>query len=283
MEGRLTGTPLDPTVNGGTSLPIRIQRRLETMWLFRYRELLKLLTLADLKLRYRSSVIGFAWTLLNPLLMMVILYLVFHNVFGMKENDFALYLLIGIVAWRFLANGTVCSMGAIVQKSSLVTKLFIPRQILVLSSVLSCFISSALEFLVLVFLLFFFGIEPTAYLFYLPLVHVVYFFMVYGISLALSSLYVYYRDLQQIWEVLLQAGFFLSPVVYPLSIVPPEILGPYLMNPFTATMQIFRQLLLYGQPPAPGGVISMVCAAGTLLGIGSLVFVRLQRRFAEEL
>jgi lipopolysaccharide transport system permease protein len=253
------------------------------MWLVRYRELIKLLTIADLKLRYRSSAIGFAWTLLNPLLMMLILYLVFHGVFQMKENHFALYLLIGIVAWRFLANGTVCSMGAVVHKSSLVTKLFIPRQILVFSAVLSCFVSSALEFLVLVVLLLLFGVKLSAYFFCFPLVHMVYFAMVYGISLVLAALYVYYRDLQQIWEVLLQAGFFLSPVVYPLAVVPPEYQALYLANPVTAVMQIYRQILLYGQAPSAAGMIVLLTASGVTLWLGSLTFMRLQRRFAEEL
>src|SRR5512137_2148663 len=109
------------------------------MWIVEYRELIRILTVSDLKVKYQSSVLGFAWSLLNPLLMMLVLYLVFNNVFKSNQENFALYLLIGIVSWRFLANGTSSSMGAIVGKPSLVTKIYIPRQVLVLSTVLSSF------------------------------------------------------------------------------------------------------------------------------------------------
>ena len=105
---------------------------------------------------------------------------------------------------------------AIVGKSSLVTKIYIPRQVLVMSTVLSSFISSILEFLVLVPLLIILGAGISPYILLFPVIHIIYFLIVYGISLILASLYVYYRDLNQIWDVLIQIGFFLSPIVYPL-------------------------------------------------------------------
>ena len=166
------------------------------MWIVEYRELIKILTISDLKVKYQSSVLGFAWSLLNPLLMMLVLYLVFNNVFKANQDHFALYLLIGIISWRFLANGTSASMGAIVGKSSLVTKIYIPRQVLVMSTVLSSFISSILEFLVLVPLLIILGAGLSPYILLFPVIHIIYFLIVYGISLILAALYVYYRDLK---------------------------------------------------------------------------------------
>lgn len=260
-----------------------VYRKTVVMWLIRYRELIKILTVADLKLRYRSSTLGFAWTMLNPFLMMLVLYTVFYNVFKMKEQNLALYLLIGIVTWRFLANGTLCSIGAIVHKSSLVTKIYIPRQILVFSSVLSCFISSLLEFAVLMLLLPVLGVKVSLYFCVFPLVHIIYLLMVYGISLALAALFVYYRDLQQIWDVLLQAGFFLSPIVYPISTVPEEYLRYYMLNPVTAVMQIYRQTMLYGAPPSILDFAVICIAAGLSLAVGCMFFLRLEPRFAEEI
>jgi lipopolysaccharide transport system permease protein len=119
------------------------------MWVIEYRELIRILTISDLKIKYQSSVLGFAWSLLNPLLLMLVLYLVFSKAFTTSQDNFALYLLIGIVTWRFLSNGTSSSIRSIVGRASLVTKIFVPRQVLVLSTVLSSFISSLLEFLVL--------------------------------------------------------------------------------------------------------------------------------------
>jgi lipopolysaccharide transport system permease protein len=253
------------------------------MWIVEYRELIRILTVSDLKVKYQSSVLGFAWSLLNPLLMMLVLYLVFSNVFKANQDYFALYLLIGIVSWRFLANGTSSSMMAIVGKSSLVTKIYIPRQVLVLSTVLSSFISSLLEFLVLFVLIVIFGVKLSPNVLLFPFIYVIYFVLVYGMSLALAALYVYYRDLNQIWEVLLQLGFFLAPVVYPLTTVPAEYLNIYMLNPVTNIMQIYRDILLYAQTPSLASIVFAMISATISLAAGAAIFKRLERRFAEEI
>jgi len=253
------------------------------MWIIEYRELIRILTISDLKVKYQSSVLGFAWSLLNPLLMMLVLYAVFSNVFRFDEDSFALYLLIGIVGWRFLANGTMTSISAIVGKQSLVTKVYVPRQILVLSSVLSSFVSSLLEFTVLVPLLILFGVDLSFNVLFFPLIHAIFLVLVYGLSLILASLYVYYRDLNQIWDVLLQAGFFLSPIVYPISIVPEKYLGYYMINPVTVVIEMYREVLLYAKTPSVIDIGLIVAAAGLMFLAGSSLFGRLERRFAEEI
>ena len=253
------------------------------MWIVEYRELIRILTISDLKVKYQSSALGFAWSLLNPLLLMLVLYFVFSNIFRFEQEHFALYLLVGIISWRFLANGTMSSMLAIVGKPSLVTKIYIPRQVLVLSTVLSSFISSILEFCVLVPLLFLFGANLSLNILFFPVVHVMYFFIVYGVSLILASLYVYYRDLNQIWDVLLQLGFFLSPIVYPLSTVPEKYLSYYMLNPATVVMQIYRESLLYCKTPSISSIAFVLASGVVMLLVGSIIFKRLERRFAEEI
>jgi len=253
------------------------------MWFVEYRELIRILTISDLKIKYQSSVLGFAWSLLNPLLMMLVLYFVFIKAYNMNQDNFALYLLTGIVTWRFLANGTTSSMQSIVGNPSLVTKIYIPRQVLVLSKVLSSFISSLLEFFVLFVLLIAFGVKLSGNILFFPFVYMTYFVMIYGISLALASLYVYYRDLNQIWEVFLQLGFFLSPVVYPLTIVPEKYVQLYMLNPVTVVMQINREILLYSEAASASSLLYVTIAAMFILVSGSAIFRRMERRFAEEL
>lgn len=253
------------------------------MWFLEYRELIKILTISDLKVKYQSSVLGFAWSMLNPLLLMLVLYFVFSNVFKATQDNFALFMLIGIISWRFIANGTSSSISSIVGKSSLVTKIYIPRKVLVLSTVLSAFISSLLEFLVLAPLLIILGAELSPYVLLFPFIHIVYFFIVYGISLILASLYVYYRDLTQIWDVLMQIGFFLSPIVYPLSTVPPEYLKYYLLNPMTVIIQMYRDVLLYHRPLSAWDFLFTLATGIALMIIGSAIFEKLERRFAEEI
>ena len=252
------------------------------MHLFEYSELIKNLVASDLKVKYQSSVLGFAWSMLNPLLMMLVLYAVFNNIFRFEQEHFALYLLIGIIAWRFLANGTMTAMSSIVGNTSLVTKIFIPREVLTFSVVMSAFISSILEFMVLVPLLIIFGASLSITMLLFPVIHVLYFGLVYGISLILASLYVYYRDLNQIWDIVLQIGFYASPIIYPLSLVPDEYLFYYTLNPITRLMVMYRDVLLYDMMPTLYDLLLVVGSGLILLVIGTMVFRRLSPRFAEE-
>lgn len=251
--------------------------------ILQYTELIKNLTISELKTKYAGSVLGFVWSMLNPLLLMIVLYFVFQNVFRFGQENFALYLLIGIITWRFFAIGTSSAMGSIVGKSSLVTKIYIPREIIVLSSALSSLISSLLEFLVLVPLVFILGSTVSPVVIIFPVVHLFYFTIVYGLSLILASLYVYFRDLNQIWDVLINLGFFLSPIVYPLSIVPEKYLFYYMLNPITRLMGMYRDLILYNKFPAFGDFAIVFTAGVGVFVIGHLTFSRLSRRFAEAI
>lgn len=250
------------------------------MYLYDYRELIKNLVISDLKTKYANSVLGFAWSMINPLAMFVVFYLVFSNIFK-GEGDFTGYLLVGIVTWRFFQNGVSYTMGSIVGKPSLVTKIALPREILTLSIALSNMISSLIEFAVLIVLLLVLGNKLYITVLLFPVLHVIYFLIVYGLGLLLSSLYVYYRDMSQIWEVAAQAGFFLSPVVYPLSIIPAEYQSIYLLNPMTALIGMYRDIFIYGTIPGLYDFALVIAFGVVLIVIGSYTFGRLSRRFAE--
>lgn len=249
------------------------------MW--QYRELIKNLTLAEFKNRYQNTTLGFFWSLLSPLLLSLVLWFVFRNLFRQEEN-FAINLLVGIMAWRFFAAGTTSALGAVVGKPSLVTKVYIPRQILVLSTVLASLISSFLEFLVLLPIIFVLlkHIPPTVALF--PIVHIIYLPFIYGIGLFLSALFVYFRDLNQIWEVLINILFFCSPIIYPLSIVPGYLMPYYILNPITQFIIIYRNLMVAGTLPSVLSLAGIIASAIIAWLIGNFAFNRLQRRFAEE-
>jgi len=240
------------------------------------------LTVADLKNRYQNTSIGFFWSLLSPLLLALVLYFIFSHLFGSEEN-FAINILVGIMAWRFFAIGTSASLSAIVGKASLVTRVYIPRQILVLSNVLANIISSLLEFVILLpILLVLLGYLPvTTPLF--PLIHIVYFWFIYGAGLFLSSLFVYFRDINQIWEVLINLLFFCSPIIYPLSIVPDYLMPYYVLNPVTQFIIMYRDVMVAGNLPSLHSVAIVIGFAIAAYLVGSFVFSKLQRRFAEEI
>lgn len=250
------------------------------MW--QYRELIRNLTVADLKNRYQNTSLGFFWSLLSPLLLALVLYFVFRHLFGSEEN-FAINLLVGIMAWRFFANGTTSSLSAIVGKPSLVTRVYIPRQILVLSNALAYLISSLLEFIVLLPIIFaLLGHLPVTVLLF-PLIHLIYFWFVFGAGLLLSSLYVYFRDLNQIWEVLVNILFFCSPIVYPLSVVPADLMPYYRLNPVTVFIGMYRQVMIDGSPTSLYSMAGVIAVAIAAYFVGNFAFNKLQRGFAEEL
>jgi lipopolysaccharide transport system permease protein len=251
------------------------------MWITEHWDLIEILTISDLRVKYQSSVLGFAWSLINPLFTLLILYIVFSRIYQMSESQFVLFLFVGIVTWRFLTNGTTRGMASIVNNPGLVKKIFIPRHILVFSSVLSSLISAFLEFIVLFCLLAIFRVPFSLTMLLFPLVFLCYFIIVYALSLGLASLYVYYRDTNQVWEVLLQAGFFLVPIVYPISVIPEKYLSIYLLNPITVIIEIFRAILIYGQLPPAGYIAYSAIIAIVLLAAGQILFKKLERRFAE--
>jgi len=250
------------------------------MW--QYRELIWNLTVADLKNRYQNTALGFFWSLLSPFLLAMVLYFVFRHVWG-HGAYFAIDILVGIMAWRFFATGTSSSLQTIVGKSSLVTKLYIPRQILVLSNALSTLINSLLAFLVLLpIILILLGHLPVSVLLFIP-IHIIFFFFIYGAGLLLSALYVYFRDLNQIWQIVTQILFFCSPIFYPLRIVPASIMPYYRLNPVTQFIIMYRDAMVAGNSPSLFGIVVIIGFAIAAYLVGSIVFGKLQRRFAEEL
>ena len=250
------------------------------MW--KYRELIWNLTTANLKNRYQNTFLGFFWSLLSPLLLTLVLYFVFRHLWG-REQNFVINLLVGIMAWQFFNTGTSSGLRSIIGNSGLVTRVYIPRQILVLSNVLSTFINSLFTFIVLVLIIFvILGHLPVTAPLFLP-IHIIFFFFIYGAGLLLSSLYVYFRDLQQIWQVLTRVLFFASPIFYPITIVPASIMPYYQLNPVTQFIIMYRDVMVAGDLPSLFSIAVVVGFAIAAYLVGSLVFSKLQRRFAEEL
>ncbi len=250
------------------------------MW--HYRELIRNLTVADLKNRYQNTSLGFFWSLLSPLLLAGVLYFVFRHLWG-HEEDFAVNILVGVMAWQFFATSTSSSLRTIVSNSGLVTRVYVPRHILVLSNVLTSLINSLLAFVALlpIILILLGSLPPTVLLF--PLVHVVFFLFLFGAGLFLSSLFVYFRDLTQIWEVLIRALFFASPIMYPITIIPDYIMPYYLLNPVTQFIIIYRDVMVAGRFPSEYSIGVAAGFAVLACAVGSLTFRRLERRFAEQM
>lgn len=264
------------------------------------RELLVNLTLRDLRGRYRRSALGWAWSLANPLVTMLIFSVVFRvflrvpverGVYSGLQN-FPLFLIIGLIFWSFFSVGVTGSMSSLLVNANLIKKVYFPRQVIVLSAVASAGVTLLIEAAVVSIVLMIVGN------FVLPWLPIVLFFIIVqaafvtGVALMLSVLNVYFRDLEYLTTLLLQMLFYATPVVYPLSLVPERatlwgmavpVRTLYTMNPMVRFVEIFRDCLYHLRMPGAKETLYVVAiSAGTLL-VGSLVFSRLQRRLAEEL
>lgn len=251
--------------------------------LWRYRDLILRLAWSDFKLRYKNSALGFFWSLLEPLLMLLVLYVVFSNLMRIQVEHYQLFLLLGIILWNFLDRGTSMSIWGIVGKPSLVQKVYFPRDILVISSCVTALMMTLLEMVVFVIFMAAFRVVPGPTILYSPLIFLFEFLIAFGLSLGLSALNVYFRDVQFIWRLVLQVGFFATPVIYPITIFPQNLQRIVMLNPMARVISMLRDCILYHSAPAPADLIYVAVFAAVVLFIGYAIFDRLEPRFAEAI
>lgn len=211
------------------------------------RVLLSELVRTDFKLRYQGSVLGYAWSLLRPLLIFVILYIVFVKFLkvGTGTPHYPQYLLFGIVIWNFFVEMTMQSLGSIVGRGDLIRKIRIPRWIIVLSSSLSAVINLLLNLIIIAIFMLIGHVEPSRLAVFLPLLLIEVYVFALGLSFFMSAAFVKYRDISYIWEVCLQAGFYLTPILYPLSrITNVTFQKILLLNPMAQALQDSRYILI---------------------------------------
>jgi ABC-2 type transport system permease protein len=207
------------------------------------RALIAELVRTDFKLRYQGSVLGYAWSLLRPLLLFIILYVVFVNFLkiGTGVPHFPVYLLLGIVIWNFFNEMTTLSIGSIVGRGDLIRKIGIPKWIIIFSSSLSSLINLGLNLIVVTIFLFINHVDLLRTTLWLPLILIEVYVFALGISLLLSAAYVKYRDVNYIWEVVMQAGFYMTPIIYPITKITNVKLQELIMiNPMAQAIQDAR-------------------------------------------
>lgn len=251
--------------------------------IWNYRHLTVKLAISDFKLRYKNSILGFFWSLVEPLLMLIVLYIIFSFFMRMNVENYQLFLLTGIISWNMLSRGTSMGLNSILGKSSLVSKVYFPREILVISSCITALLMTLLEFVVLGIFMLIFAVMPTITIIYFPFILLIQFILIIGLSFGLASLNVYYRDTQYIWAVILQAGFFASPIIYPLSIIPEKYIWIIRLNPMTHIIGMLRGSIIYSTIPIIQDIIFVMMISFIILVIGYIIFLRFEPRFAEEI
>lgn len=247
--------------------------------LFKYRFLLHELVVRDIKVRYKRSVLGLVWTILNPLLMMCIITAVFSNVFRMNIENYAVYLLIGQVVFNLNAEATIQAQMSIFGNSSLIKKVYIPKYLFPLSKVLSALVNFFFAFFALLLVMLITNSEFYVSIFFsiVPLIYLLMFSL--GIGLILSAITVYFMDICHLYTVFITAWTYLTPIFYPIDILPYNIRWVVKLNPMYHFIDYFRNLIMYGK--IPGINENLICLGIGLLflSIGVIVFRKLQNNF----
>jgi ABC-type polysaccharide/polyol phosphate export permease len=237
----------------------------------------------DFKVRYHGTAAGFVWALLKPLTMFVVLMAVFSVIFA-AAPDYRLNLIVGLFLWDFFAEGTKVGLVSLHAKSYLLTKTQFPRWIVVVTSCSNAVITLAVFSAAVIGSLCLLGRPPSLAAAVLFLLYLLQFaLMVVGISLAGSVLFLRYRDLNQVWEVATQAGFFVAPIIFPIGILPERFHRFLYVWPPTPVIQFARAVLIEGQLPSLRAHLLLAAMTAVLLGTGVLVFRRLSTRAMEHL
>lgn len=248
-----------------------------------YRNLIWQLAWSEFKLRYKNSVLGYFWSLLEPMLMLLVLYIVFSNLMRVQVEYFQLFLLLGIILWNFFSRATTIGMFSIIGKPDMIKKIYFPRDIFVISSCITALLMSIFESFIFIMFMAFFRVPISINLAYAPIILLFLFILSLGFSLALSALNVFFRDVQFIWQVLLQVGFFATPIIYTIDVFPEYLQKFILLNPIARILISARDTIIYSSPAKPEDLLFISLSAIISLFVGYIIFSRLESRFAEEI
>ena len=272
--------------------PLKTRRQPPKGWawpkfreLWEYRELLFFFAWRDIKVRYRQTVMGALWAIIQPLFTMVIFSLFFGRLANIPSDGvpYPIFSFTALVPWTFFANALAQASNSLVVNANMVKKIYFPRLALPIATVLAGVVDFALAFVVLLGIMFFYGLVPTVNLIWLPLFALLALVTSLGVSLWLAAMNVQFRDVRYTIPFLTQAWLFVTPIAYPSSLLPEPWRTVYGLNPMAGVVEGFRWALL-GTDTAPGKMIIIsVLVAVTLFVSGAFYFRRMEQSFADVL
>lgn len=250
-----------------------------------YRDMIGGLVKRDLRGRYKGSVLGFLWNFLNPMCQIVVYIIVFSLIFPAGIENYYVYLIVGMMPWNFFAEAVREGAGSVVHQADMAKKIYFPREVLTISSVTSRFVNFLITYVVVFAIIIVSGaglaLKP---LLFLPLILIAEYLFSLGLALILSGVDVYFRDVEHIIGVLLMAWVWGTPIMYSKDAVGNGMLSKIVvLNPMTWFVDIYHNILYDKICPEIMGLVSCLILAAITLVIGEIVFMRLEKNFAEEL
>ena len=257
-------------------------RLLDLKELWAYRELLYVLTIRDIKVRYKQTILGFAWAIIQPVMMMVVFSIFFGRLAQIPSDGYPypIFVYAALLPWTFFANAITSSAGSLVGSTNLVSKVYFPRLIIPLSSVGSGLVDFAVAAVILLLLMVYYGVSWTLNLLMAPVLLAGLVLTALGVGTFLAALNVAYRDFRYVVPFLVQFWLFATPVAYPASLVPVRWQWALYLNPMAGVIEGFRSTFL-GRPFDSFGLLVSLGMAVALFAAGILYFEKVERRFAD--
>ena len=251
--------------------------------LWQYRDMLLYLVLRDIKARYTQSVLGIGWAVLQPLFLMIVFTVIFGKLVKINTNgmDYAVFSYTALVPWAYFSNSLMLTTGSLIQNSNLLSKVFFPRLVLPMSTVLSTLVDFFIAFILVIVLMIWYQVSPTIWVLFLPVLLLLMLVLSVSLGSLFAALAIQYRDVRHGIAFLVQGMMYASPVVYPVSIIPDKYRLIYGLNPMAGVIEGFRSALL-GSTPMPwdliivGTIVTLVVAV-----IGLTYFKFTERIFAD--
>jgi ABC-2 type transport system permease protein len=251
----------------------------ELLQLLQYKDLLMNLVFRDLTVRYKRSVLGFCWTMVNPLINTIVLTIVFSTIFSFPAKDFIIYFLSAYQLWILFAQSTTLSSRCMLANGSLLKKVYLPKTIFVMSIMLSELVNFSFAMLPLLALVAIIGRGLSLSLLFLPVPLIIMIFFTLGVSFLLASVTVFFHDIIDMYQLLLMPWMYLTPIFYPLTIIPPKYLYIFKLNPMYYIIDCFRAPLYLGQLPDPLNVLWAGLSALVVFLAGIFLFTKLADDF----
>jgi lipopolysaccharide transport system permease protein len=251
---------------------------------FRFRELLWALTVREVKVRYSQTLLGVVWAIAQPISLMLAFWLFFGRLAKVPSDGlpYPLFYYAGLLPWTFFTTSLAFGVPSLVTNTTLLTRVYFPRELLPVANVLSASVDLAAAALVYICLMAFYHVPPGSAFLYLPFVLVVQLVLTIGVTLGLAALNVSYRDVRYALPLVSQLWLYATPVIYPLSVVPPRIRGIYLaVNPMAAVVESYRRILVSGQSPDGEMLLLAAVAAVAFAAAGYAYFKRAERHFSD--
>jgi lipopolysaccharide transport system permease protein len=263
-----------------TGIPSLTPRRFDSA--LAYWELLSNLVARDLRTRYRGSVLGIFWSLLNPLLLMLVYTVVFSVIVRINIHPYPVFLLSGLVPWNAFAQTLTTATTSVTDNAGIVRKVYFPLEVLPLSTVLSTSVHLLISLGLLAILTIVFRIGIGLSVLFLPLLLVLQVLFTAGVGCLLAAGQVFFRDVQYFLTVLITAWFFATPIVYPLQLVPPRLRAIFEVNPMAWLVSSYQDIWFYRRAPVGWHLVGFALVALVISGLGLAAYRRMSLGFAEE-